>query len=65
MLYVIDDEQARTLRRLTPGGARAGFQYVNEVPGAIEPYGAAMPLLAISNALISTPEEWVATEVYP
>jgi hypothetical protein len=31
------------------GGARAGFQYVNEVSGAIEPYRA-MPLLAISNA---------------
>jgi|ERR1035437_5125896 hypothetical protein len=32
------------------GGARAGFQYVNEVSGAIEPYRA-MPLLAISNTL--------------
>src|SRR5665647_12159 len=50
MLYVIDNEQTRTIRSFAPGGARAGFQYVNEVSGSIEPYRA-MPLLAISNTL--------------
>jgi hypothetical protein len=63
MLYVIDNEQARTIRSFAPGGARAGFQYVNEVSGSIEPYRA-MPLLAISNTLnadglaTSAPKFW-------
>jgi hypothetical protein len=63
MLYVIDNEQARTIRSFAPGGARAGFQYVNEVSGSIEPYRA-MPLLEISNTLngnglaTSAPKLW-------
>src|ERR1035437_6272302 len=63
MLYVIDNEQARTIRSFAPGGARAGFQYVNEFSGSIEPYRA-MPLLAISNTLnanglaTSAPKFW-------
>jgi hypothetical protein len=46
-----------------PGGARTGFQYVNEVSGAIEQYRAT-PLLAISNTLnanglaTSAPKFW-------
>src|ERR1035437_9746870 len=63
MQYVIDNEQARTIRSFASGGARAGFQYVNEVSGSIEPYGA-MPLLAIGNTLnanglvTSAPKFW-------
>ena len=50
MLYVIDNERARTIRSFAPGGARAGFQHVKKASGSIEPYRA-MPLLAISNTV--------------
>src|ERR1035437_4423965 len=63
VLYVIDNERARTIRSFAPGGARAGFQHVKKASGSIEPYRA-MPLLAISNTLnanglaTSAPKFW-------
>ena len=63
MLYVIDNERARTIRSFAPGGARAGFQHVKKASGSIEPYRA-MPLLAISDTLnanglaTSAPKFW-------
>ena len=41
---------ATQARGTQASGARAGFPYVNEVSGSIEPYRA-MPLLAISHTL--------------